>query len=92
MDFFERFFGGGFSSNRRRERRGKDVVHQLSVQLEELYNGATEIGLQKMSYVISVKVEGVKGAIEKCMQCRGTGLETRMHQIGASLIQHVEQV
>lgn len=93
MDFFERFFGGGFS-NRRRERRGKDVVHQLSVQLEELYNGATrKLALQKN--VICDKCEGrggKKGAVEKCTQCRGTGLETRMHQISAGLIQHVEQV
>lgn len=95
MDFFEKFFGGGgFSSGRRRERRGKDVVHQMSVQLEELYNGATrKLALQKN--VICDKCEGrggKKGAIEKCMQCRGAGLETRIHQIGPGLVQQIEQV
>lgn len=42
MDIFDMFFGGGpFGSRpgRKRERRGKDVVHQLSVSLEELYKG-----------------------------------------------------
>ncbi|XP_061397589.1 dnaJ homolog subfamily A member 4 [Musca vetustissima] len=94
MDFFEKFFGGGFTSGRRRERRGKDVVHQMSVQLEELYNGATrKLALQKN--VICDKCEGRggrKGAIEKCMQCNGAGLESRIQQIGPGLVQHIEQV
>lgn len=95
MDFFEKFFGAGFGGGgRRRERRGKDVVHQMSVQLEELYNGATrKLALQKN--VICDKCEGrggKKGAIEKCMQCRGSGVETRVQQIGPGLVQHTEQV
>lgn len=94
MDFFEKFFGGGFNTGRRRERRGKDVVHQMSVQLEELYNGATrKLALQKN--VICDKCEGrggKKGAIEKCMQCHGAGLESRIQQIGPGLVQHIEQV
>lgn len=95
MDFFEKFFGGGFSgTGRRRERRGKDVVHQMAVQLEELYNGATrKLALQKN--VICEKCEGrggKKGAIEKCMQCRGSGVETRVQQIGPGLVQHIEQL
>lgn len=32
-----------------RERRGKNVVHQLSVTLEDLYNGITKkLALQKI--------------------------------------------
>lgn len=96
MDFFEKFFGTGFGGGggRRRERRGKDVVHQMSVQLEELYNGATrKLALQKN--VICDKCEGrggKKGAIEQCQQCRGNGVETRVHQLGPGLVQHIEQV
>lgn len=97
MDFFEKFFGAGFGGGgggRRRERRGKDVIHQMSVQLEELYNGATrKLALQKN--VICDKCEGrggKKGAIEKCMQCRGNGVETRVQQIGPGVVQHIEQV
>ncbi|CAG5109071.1 Similar to DNAJA1: DnaJ homolog subfamily A member 1 (Pongo abelii) [Cotesia congregata] len=45
MDIFDVFFG---SSSRRRARKGQDVVHQLSVTLEELYKGTTrKLALQK---------------------------------------------
>jgi len=95
MDFFEKFFGTGFGGGgRNRPRRGKDVVHQMSVQLEELYNGATrKLALQKS--VICDKCEGrggKKGAIEKCQVCRGNGVETKVQQIGPGLLQHMEQI
>ncbi|XP_017143094.1 dnaJ homolog subfamily A member 4 [Drosophila miranda] len=98
MDFFEKFFGAGFGGGggggRRRERRGKDVVHQMSVQLEELYNGATR-KLQLQKNVICDKCEGrggKKGSIEKCANCRGNGVETRVQQIAPGIMQHIEQV
>lgn len=50
MDIFDMFFGGShFSrSDRKRERRGKDVVHRLSVSLEDLYKGTVKkLALQK---------------------------------------------
>ncbi|KAH0509444.1 Retinoic acid early-inducible protein 1-alpha [Microtus ochrogaster] len=47
-----------------RQRRGKNVVHQLSVTLEDLYNGATrKLALQKN--VISDKCEGRGDLITK---------------------------
>uniref|UniRef100_A0A8C9W5P1 DnaJ heat shock protein family (Hsp40) member A4 n=1 Tax=Scleropages formosus TaxID=113540 RepID=A0A8C9W5P1_SCLFO len=56
MDIFNMFFGGG--SPMQSERRGKNVVHQLSVTLEEMYNGSTrKLGLQKN--VICEKCEGM---------------------------------
>lgn len=54
MDIFQMFFGGGRS---RGPRRGKDCVHQLSVTLEELYNG-------------SVRKLGVTRKVI-CDQCQG---------------------
>lgn len=56
--------------------RGKDVVHQLTVTLEELHNGTTrKLALQK--HVICSKCEGVGGKKppEKCPSCRGTGMQ-----------------
>ena len=43
MDIFDRFFGGGFGGGgrRERERKAKNVVHQLVLPLEDLYNGTT---------------------------------------------------
>lgn len=61
MDIFDMFFGGG--GGRRQQqgaRRGKDVVHQLKVSLEDMYNGSTrKLALQKN--VICVKCEGQSG-------------------------------
>lgn len=47
MDIFEMFFGmgGGGGRGRRGPRKGKDVVYQLGVSLEELYNGATRFAI-----------------------------------------------
>lgn len=64
MDIFDMFFGQAFGSGGRgsrgggrRERRGKDVIHQLSVSLEEVYKGAVrKLALQKN--VICDKCEG----------------------------------
>uniref|UniRef100_A0A8D0NQI7 DnaJ homolog subfamily A member 1 n=1 Tax=Sus scrofa TaxID=9823 RepID=A0A8D0NQI7_PIG len=77
-----------------RERRGKNVVHQLSVTLEDLCNGATrKLALQKN--VICGKCEGQggkKGAVECCPSCRGTGMQIRIHQIGSGMVQQIQPV
>lgn len=57
MDIFDMFFGGGGGRRGRGPSKGKDVVHQLKVSLEDLYNGATrKLALQKN--VICGKCEG----------------------------------
>lgn len=57
MFFGNGMFGGG-SGGRRRERRGKNLVHQLGVSLEELYNGAVrKLAIDKS--VICDKCEGM---------------------------------
>lgn len=54
MDIFDMFFG---TSSRHRQQRSKDVIHQLSVTLEQLYNGAVKkLALQKN--VLCEKCEG----------------------------------
>ncbi|XDB47850.1 hypothetical protein AB1E18_001439 [Capra hircus] len=92
MDIFDMFFGGG--GRMQRERRGKNVVHQLTVTLEDLYNGATrKLALQKN--VICDKCEGrggKKGAVECCPDCRGTGMQIRIHQIGPGMVQQIQSV
>lgn len=96
MDLFDMFFGGGgFGGGRaRRERRGKDVVHQLSVSLEELYKGTLrKLALQKN--VICDKCEGrggKVGAVEQCPTCRGTGMQVQIQQLGPGIIQQVQSM
>ncbi len=61
MDIFDMFFGMGGGGRRRGPSKGKDVIHQLSVSLEDLYNGAVrKLALQKN--VICAKCEGMLGA------------------------------
>ncbi|KAJ8929114.1 hypothetical protein NQ314_018228, partial [Rhamnusium bicolor] len=96
MDLFDMFFGSGFGGGRgrRRERRGKDVVHQLTVTLEELYKGAVrKLALQKN--VICDKCEGrggKKGAVEQCPTCRGTGMQVQVQQLGPGMLQQIQSV
>ncbi|XP_077174479.1 dnaJ homolog subfamily A member 4 isoform X1 [Paroedura picta] len=92
MDIFDMFFGGGGRMNR--ERRGKNVVHQLSVSLEDLYNGTTrKLALQKN--VICDKCKGYggkKGAVEKCPTCKGRGMQVIVQQIGPGMVQQIQTV
>ncbi|XP_036390707.1 dnaJ homolog subfamily A member 4-like [Megalops cyprinoides] len=92
MDIFNMFFGGGGRVHR--ERRGKNVVHQLSVTLEEMYNGTTrKLGLQKN--VICEKCDGYggkKGTLEKCSNCKGRGVQIKVQQIGPGMIQQIQSM
>ncbi|XP_074088608.1 dnaJ homolog subfamily A member 4 isoform X3 [Macrotis lagotis] len=92
MDIFDMFFGGG--GRMTRERRGKNVVHQLSVSLEDIYNGVTrKLALQKN--VICDKCEGIggkKGSVEKCPLCKGRGMQIHIQQIGPGMVQQIQTV
>ncbi|XP_041852221.1 dnaJ homolog subfamily A member 4 [Melanotaenia boesemani] len=92
MDMFNMFFGGG--GRMQRERKGKNVVHQLSVSLEEMYNGSTrKLGLQKN--VICEKCDGYggkKGTLEKCSSCKGRGVHVKVQQVGPGMIQQIQSM
>uniref|UniRef100_A0A8C2TSE0 DnaJ homolog subfamily A member 1-like n=3 Tax=Neognathae TaxID=8825 RepID=A0A8C2TSE0_COTJA len=94
MDIFDLFFGGGVRMRGRADRRGKTVVHQLSVSLEDLYNGTTrKLSLQKN--IICRKCGGCgvrEGAQRRCPKCHGSGMEVRIHQLGPGVIQQIQTV
>ncbi|CAB3385398.1 Hypothetical predicted protein [Cloeon dipterum] len=98
MDIFDMFFGGPFGGGggggRSRDRRGKNVIHQLSVSLEELYKGAVrKLVLQKN--VICDKCEGrggKKGAVEVCNNCHGKGIEVHIQQLRPGMVQQIQSV
>ncbi|XP_061535512.1 dnaJ homolog subfamily A member 1 [Phycodurus eques] len=92
MDIFDLFFGGG--SRMHRERKGKNIVHQISVTLEDLYNGATrKLSVQKNSICERCEGRGSrKGAAQMCMSCHGTGMQVRVHQLVPGMVQQVSTV
>jgi len=93
MDIFDMFFGGGMGRGRGREKKVKDVIHQMSVSLEELYNGTLrKLALQK--HVICSKCEGQGGKKppEKCPTCRGTGMQVRIQQLGPGMVSQVQSM
>merc|ERR1719373_926374 len=100
MDIFDMFFGGGgggdpFGRGRQRgPRRTKNLVHQLSVSLEDMYNGTVrKLALQKN--VICDGCDGVggkAGAIQKCPNCRGTGMQVRIQQLGPGMMQQIQSM
>ncbi|KAK0055780.1 dnaJ subfamily A member 1 [Biomphalaria pfeifferi] len=95
MDIFDLFFGGGGRRGPQRgPRKGKDVIHQMKVSLEDLYQGATrKLALQKN--VICSKCEGIggkEGSVQKCTNCRGTGMQVRIQQLGPGMVQQIQSV
>lgn len=94
FDLFDMFFGGGGGRGGRggrKENKGKDVIHQLSVSLEDMYNGSTrKLALQKN--VICDKCEGKggkAGAVQKCTTCKGSGSQVIINQLGAGMYQQI---
>merc|ERR1719373_580809 len=75
-------------------RRTKNLVHQLSVSLEDMYNGTVrKLALQKN--VICDGCDGVggkAGAVQKCPACRGTGMQVRIQQLGPGMMQQIQSM
>merc|ERR1719495_2506807 len=99
MDIFDMFFGGGDPFGRggprtRGPRRTKNLVHQLSVSLEDMYNGTVrKLALQKN--VICDACDGVggkPGCYVKCLSCRGSGMQVRIQQIGPGMMQQIQSM
>merc|ERR1719367_2554161 len=93
-DLFDMFFGGGGSRGRRGPRRTKNLMHQLQVSLEDMYKGTTrKLALQKT--VICSDCNGLggrEGAVQRCPNCRGSGMQVRMQQLGPGMIQQIQSV
>ncbi|XP_067943668.1 dnaJ homolog subfamily A member 1-like [Watersipora subatra] len=92
-DIFDMFFGGG----RRNQGppRGKDIVHQIKVTLEEMYVGTTKkLSLMKKILCAPCKGTGAtkEGAVVKCKGCNGLGMVVRSRMIGPGMVQQMQSV
>jgi len=103
FDIFNMFFnggGGGMGGRHRGPRKGKDVVHQQGVTLENLYNGCCKkLSLQKKVLCGKCDGSGVqpefadrRDAIQTCATCRGQGMVIKTRQIGPGMMQQMQSV
>ncbi|KAL0271412.1 UNVERIFIED_CONTAM: hypothetical protein PYX00_008518 [Menopon gallinae] len=96
MDLFDMFFGAPFGSRgaRKRERKGKDLIHQLSVSLEELYRGSVRrLVVHKNIICSGCQGRGSKrGQVESCHTCRGSGMQIHTQTIGHGIIQQIQSM
>ncbi|KAL7700988.1 DnaJ protein [Lotmaria passim] len=81
-DIFSMFFGGG--ARERGEAKPKDIVHELEVKLDDLYNGALKkVMISRDRFCSSCEGTGVRPGAKRntCEQCRGRGVRLRTQQI-----------
>lgn len=88
-DLFEHlFFGGG--KREHGPKKGKDMIHQLNVSLEDLYKGkASKLAFEKT--VICSKCCGRGGkedALQTCAVCKGQGIRTHVIRMGPMIQQY----
>jgi len=97
QDLFSQLFGGGgasfFGGGRPTgPRKGKDLVHRVTVSLEDLYKGkTTKLALTK--HVICSKCNGKggkAGAVRSCGGCNGRGVRVTLRQMGP-MLQQIQQ-
>lgn len=83
MNLFDALFGGGVGRGvtRQQRPRTKDVVHDLSVTLEQLYTGE----VKKMAVTRSV-IDNEHG-IQTCGECKGQGIKVRVFRRGPMIQQ-----
>ena len=97
QDLFSQLFGGGgpFGGGgqaRSGPRKTKDLVHRVTVSLEDLYKGkVSKLALTRN--VICGKCNGKggkEGAVKECDKCNGRGIRIIMRQMGP-MIQQIQQ-
>ncbi|EKM52078.1 uncharacterized protein PHACADRAFT_262538 [Phanerochaete carnosa HHB-10118-sp] len=97
QDLFSQLFGGGgfFGGGGGRQqgpRKTKDLVHRVTVSLEDLYKGKiTKLALTRN--IICGKCHGKggkEGAVRECERCGGRGIRIMMRQMGP-MIQQIQQ-
>ncbi|KAJ1913458.1 Type I HSP40 co-chaperone [Mycoemilia scoparia] len=89
---FGDMFGGGGGRRPSGPQRGKDMMHQLKVSLEDLYNGKSS-KLQVTRKIICSGCDGKggkEGAVRTCDNCHGRGIQVMLRQLGP-MVQQVQQ-
>jgi len=89
---FGSFFGGG--GGQRGPKKTEDIVHQLEVSLEDLYNGKTsKLAVTRNQLCGTCKGSGAKSGSSggQCKKCEGRGFRIIIKQMGP-MIQQMQSV
>ncbi|VDN84099.1 unnamed protein product [Brugia pahangi] len=98
MDIFDMFFGGNgmffshFRGGERGERKVRDMIHQLPVTLEQLYNGAVKKLKLSRNIVCPAcgGIGGTKDSVIRCDSCKGRGVRIEITQIRPGMVQQMQ--
>lgn len=92
-DIFEHVFGGSSSAagrvagQRRRGRRGADLLYETEITLEEAAKGTEKtIALNKLEHCPSCQGKGAR-TLESCSHCQGTGYLRRTQRTAFGIFQ-----
>jgi len=92
-DIFEHMFGrGGFGMFQDRKSDTPDVVHPITLSLEDIYFGKSMNIVYERSDICS-KCDGTgskSGRSYKCSTCNGNGIKVTLRQLGPGMIQQMQ--
>jgi len=94
-DIFSQFFGGGFASmfeRSNRPRKGQDVIHEISVTLEDFYKGKlSKLEIQRNVTCNKCAGIGAKQGVNptKCFRCNGRGTRVIVQPIAPGMAQQM---
>ena len=92
-DIFSNFFPGGFNPMGRgqmRRNKGKRIVHEVNISLNDLYFGKTKIYNIKINKLcLECKGKGCANVI-KCKKCNGQGMIFIRRMLGPGMIQQMQ--
>eukprot|EP01100_Stratorugosa_tubuloviscum_P004129 TRINITY_DN201_c2_g1_i1.p1 TRINITY_DN201_c2_g1~~TRINITY_DN201_c2_g1_i1.p1 ORF type:complete len:424 (+),score=236.42 TRINITY_DN201_c2_g1_i1:174-1445(+) len=98
-DFMSQFFGGGggASNNRTRaqERKSSDIKYELTVTLEDVYNGKNKkLRIKRTVQCPTCNGKGgtKEGAVKQCLTCNGRGIRMITRQLGPGMITQTQSV
>jgi len=101
-DFFSNIFGGGgfgnfggfgFEGMNKQTFRGKDIIHQFEVTLEEIYLGKTKkFQISKNVLCKTCNGNGTKNGEKppNCSTCKGTGRVVETRRMGQNFLQQFQ--
>jgi DnaJ family protein A protein 2 len=93
-DILSELFGGRVPGARRGPKKGPDIVHQLAVSLEDIYNGKVfKLAVNRDAACGSCNATGCRnGQVTEvmCGACGGAGARVQLRQLGMGIMQQMQ--